>query len=157
MTVDGGCRGNGKENAVGGYGCYLEYIVDEDVIAKKEIGDYAYGTTNNIMELNGAICGFKAINDLDIEINAYLDSKYVKQGIEKGGWLESWKRNNWKTSQKKDVKNKELWIELDNLVSRFGNIKFHWVKGHMGGEDNKNEIADRICNDFMNMAEKLLK
>lgn len=149
LYTDGGCRGNGKEINVGAYGCFMEYVVDEEVFAKKEIGGKERNTTNNIMELMGAIEGLKAINR-NIRINMYLDSNYVKNGIE--SWISKWKRNNWRTTNRNPVKNKELWVELDKLVSQFDDIHFNWVKGH--ADNYGNTIADRICNDLMDELER---
>jgi ribonuclease HI len=97
-------------------------------------------TTNNQMELRAAIEALKALNEPCI-VNLTTDSKYVMQGIT--SWINNWKKNNWKNSAKKDVKNKDLWIELDKYVSKH-NVKWNWVKGHSGHE--KNEIADLLAN-----------
>ena len=70
-----------------------------------------------------------------------MRSKYVMDGIT--SWIENWKKNNWKNASKKDVKNKDLWIELDKLTTKH-NVKWNWVKGHSGHE--KNEIADALAN-----------
>ena len=92
------------------------------------------------MELKAAIEGLKILKE-PCEVNLTTDSKYVMDGIT--SWIENWKKNNWKNSSKKDVKNKDLWMELDELVSKH-NIKWNWVKGHSGHK--KNEIADALAN-----------
>ena len=97
-------------------------------------------TTNNQMELQAAIEGLKALSEPCI-VNLTTDSKYVMQGIT--SWISNWKKNNWKNAAKKDVKNKELWVELDKYES-LHDVRWHWVKGHSGHEQN--EIADRLAN-----------
>ncbi|MDB2482665.1 ribonuclease HI, partial [Gammaproteobacteria bacterium] len=96
--------------------------------------------TNNQMELRAAIEGLNALKE-SCEVNLTTDSKYVMQGIT--SWISNWKKNNWKNSAKKDVKNKDLWIELDQAVSKH-NVKWNWVKGHSGHREN--EIADQLAN-----------
>ena len=87
---------------------------------------------------------FIALKDLDAEskINLYTDSKYVKEGIT--SWINGWKKNNWTNSNKKDVKNKDLWIELD-ILSQKHNITWNWVKGHSGNIEN--DIADKLATE----------
>ena len=92
------------------------------------------------MELKAAIEGLKALKET-CEVHITTDSKYVMDGITL--WIQNWKKNNWMNSSKKEVKNKDLWIELDELTSRH-NIKWNWVKGHSGHK--KNEIADSLAN-----------
>jgi ribonuclease HI len=92
------------------------------------------------MELRAAIEGLKMLKE-PCEVNLTTDSKYVMDGIT--SWIQNWKKNNWKNAAKKDVKNKDLWIELDKQVSKH-NIKWNWVKGHSG--HIKNEIADALAN-----------
>ena len=135
IYTDGACSGN---PGIGGWGVV---ILDN----KKEIllngGDQH--TTNNKMELTAAIKAleyFEIKNDLTI----YTDSKYVKDGIE--SWIKNWKKNGWKTSTKKIVKNKELWIQLDNLINRH-NVNWKWVKGHSGLEYN--EKADELARKYI--------
>src|SRR5690554_5986195 len=95
------------------------------------------------MELTAAI---EALNALKrpCTVELYTDSQYVKNGI--GGWLFGWKKNGWKTADKKPVKNMELWQALDAAVQRH-NVTWHWVKGHAG--DEFNERADRLANEGM--------
>ena len=132
IYTDGACRGNPGE---GGWGVLIEYgsVIKEYFGGEKN-------TTNNQMELRAAIEALKALNEPCI-VNLTTDSKYVMQGIT--SWINNWKKNNWKNSAKKDVKNKDLWIELDKYVAKH-NVKWNWVKGHSGHE--KNEIADLLAN-----------
>ena len=92
------------------------------------------------MELKAAIEGLRVLKE---PCTVYLttDSKYVMDGITL--WIENWKKNKWKNASKKDVKNKDLWIELDSFVAKH-DVKWNWVKGHSGHE--KNEIADLLAN-----------
>ena len=136
IYTDGACSGNpGK----GGWGAILQY---RDNI--KEISGYSELTTNNKMELQAVIEALKLLKrKCDIEL--YTDSVYVKDGITK--WIDNWKKNNWRTSKKDDVKNKELWVELDNLVNQH-NINWNWVKGH--AENEFNNRVDRLArNEIM--------
>lgn len=96
--------------------------------------------TNNQMELMAAIEGLKALKE-PCEVTLTTDSTYVKNGIKQ--WITSWKKNGWRTSAKKDVKNKALWLELDEQVSRH-KVNWCWVKGHSGHREN--EIADQLAN-----------
>ena len=132
IYTDGACRGNPGD---GGWGVLIKY---ENT--SKEIYGGEKNTTNNKMELMAAIEGLKALNESCI-VNLTTDSKYVMQGIT--SWIDNWKKNNWKSSTKKDVKNKDLWLLLDKYVSMH-EIKWFWVKGHSGHEEN--EIADMLAN-----------
>ena len=91
------------------------------------------------MEMLAVIEGLKYLKNYT-NIIVHTDSKYVMDGIT--NWIHTWKTNNWKNSQKKDVKNKDLWQELDNISSNF-KIKWKWVKGHSGIEEN--DIADLLA------------
>ena len=132
IYTDGACRGNPGD---GGWGVLIKY---ENT--SKEIYGGEKNTTNNKMELKAAIEGLKALNESCI-VNLTTDSKYVMQGIT--SWIDNWKKNNWKSSTKKDVKNKDLWLLLDKHVSMH-QVKWFWVKGHSGHEEN--EIADTLAN-----------
>ena len=132
IYTDGACRGNPGD---GGWGVLIKY---ENT--SKEIYGGEKNTTNNKMELMAAIEGLKALNE-SCKVNLTTDSKYVMQGIT--SWIDNWKKNNWKSSTKKDVKNKDLWLLLDKYVSMH-EIKWFWVKGHSGHKEN--EIADMLAN-----------
>jgi len=132
IFTDGACRGNpGK----GGWGAVMIYG-DK----RKTINGYSDSTTNNIMELTAVIESLKALKRR-CSIVLTTDSNYVKDGITK--WIDGWKKNGWRTSNKKPVKNKELWIELDNLVQGH-TISWEWVKGHSGNP--LNDLADELAN-----------
>ena len=132
IYTDGACRGN---PGPGGWGVLIEYQDNE-----KEYFGGNKNTTNNQMELQAAIEGLKLLKEECI-VNLTTDSKYVMQGIT--SWIKKWKINKWKNSNKKDVKNKELWIELDKLCMKH-DVRWNWVKGHTGHEQN--EIADILAN-----------
>ena len=132
MYTDGACRGN---PGPGGWGVLLKFNGTQ-----KEIFGGSLSTTNNKMELKAAIEGLRLLTE-PCSINLYTDSKYVMDGITQ--WINNWKKNNWKTSTKKDVKNKELWQELDDLMDHH-EVTLHWVKGHSGDEGN--EMADMLAN-----------
>ena len=132
IFTDGACRGN---PGPGGWGALLRFGDKE-----KEINGYACETTNNIMELTAVIEALKQIKK-PYEIDITTDSTYVKNGITI--WIHNWKTNGWKTAAKKSVKNKELWIELDELI-KIHEINWIWVKGHSGHPEN--EKADELAN-----------
>ena len=132
IYTDGACRGNpGK----GGWGALIEYGD-----SKKEYYGGEIDTTNNRMELKAAIEALRALKE-PCQVNLTTDSKYVMQGITL--WIENWKKNNWKSASKKDVKNKDLWVQLDKYAT-IHNVKWFWIKGHSGHEQN--EIADQLAN-----------
>ena len=138
IYTDGACSGNpGK----GGWGAVLIY-------SDKDTEEYLSGadklTTNNKMELTATIESLKLIKKPN-DIELYTDSQYVKNGISL--WIINWKNNGWKTANKKPVANKELWIELDQIV-QFHNVTWFWVKGHSG--NHYNEIADQLAVKAMN-------
>ena len=132
IYTDGACRRN---TGIGGWGVLIEY----ENTSKEYFGGEK-NTTNNKMELQAAIEGLKVLKE-PCNVILTTDSKYVMDGIT--SWIDNWKKNNWKNAAKKDVKNKDLWIELDSFVVKH-NIKWSWVKGHSGHE--KNEIADELAN-----------
>lgn len=132
MYTDGACRGN---PGPGGWGAH---ITCEGVI--KEIFGGKLDVTNNQMELSAAIEGLAALKE-SCNVELFTDSKYVMDGITQ--WIHNWKKNNWRTAAKKDVKNKELWQRLDELIN-FHQVQWHWVKGHSG--DPGNEMADLLAN-----------
>ena len=136
IYTDGACSGNpGK----GGWGAILIYNKEERCISgSKQL------TTNNQMELTATIEALKAISKPS-NIALYTDSQYVKKGIT--SWIFNWKKNGWKTANKKPVANKDLWIELNKYVD-FHSVNWFWVKGHSG--DRYNEIADKLAVKAMN-------
>ena len=136
IYTDGACSGNpGK----GGWGAVLIYKDKQ-----KHLSGSAILTTNNKMELTAAIEALKAVKKSN-DIELYTDSQYVKNGINL--WIINWKKNGWKTANKKEVANKDLWIELDKYVTHH-NITWFWVKGHSG--NHYNEIADNLAVKAMN-------
>ena len=130
---DGACKGN---PGPGGWGAILKY--GDNV---KEIKGFAPNTTNNIMELMGVIEALKSLTR-SCEVIITTDSTYVKNGITE--WIHNWKMKGWKTANKKPVKNKEYWQQLDQEASRH-EITWVWVKGHSGHPEN--ERADELAND----------
>ena len=133
IYTDGACRGN---PGPGGWGALLECET-----YKKEIKGASQLTTNNIMELTAVIESLKLIKNPS-KIVITTDSTYVKNGITT--WIHDWKLKGWKTANKKPVKNKELWVELDNL-SNLHSIQWTWVRGHTGHLGN--ERADQLANE----------
>ena len=132
IFTDGACKGN---PGPGGWGAILRY--DE---TEKEIYGASKNTTNNIMEMTAVIESLRNLKK-PCELIITTDSKYVKNGIT--NWIHNWKKNGWKTAAKKEVKNKELWIELDLLIKKHS-ISWAWVKGHSGHPEN--ERADLLAN-----------
>ena len=131
IYTDGACSGN---PGPGGWGAVIISDSGEEHLCG---GDS--NTTNNKMELSAAINALNSIPESE-EIELFTDSNYVKNGIT--SWIHNWKRNGWKNSQKKPVKNQELWIQLDKLVEK-RKIHWNWVRGHAG--DHFNEIADQLA------------
>ena len=132
IFTDGACKGN---PGPGGWGAILRYGTTE-----KEIYGASKNTTNNIMELTAVIESLKNLKK-PCELIITTDSKYVKNGITE--WIHNWKKNGWRTAAKKEVKNKELWIELDSLI-QIHSISWDWVKGQSGHPEN--ERADLLAN-----------
>ena len=132
IYTDGACKGN---PGPGGWGAVLKYGN-----SVKEIKGFSPDTTNNIMELTAVIEALKSLTrPCDIIITT--DSNYVKDGITE--WIHQWKKKDWKTASKKQVKNKELWQALDSETHHH-NIEWKWVKGHSGHPEN--ERADELAN-----------
>ena len=131
IYTDGSCLNNP------GNGGWAAIINDNDQIIKISGGEK--NTTNNKMELMAPINALKKI-DKDKKVEIYTDSKYVKLGITE--WIHKWTKNNWQTSKKEDVKNKELWIELFELTKSF-EINWIWVKAHSG--NLLNEEVDSLA------------
>jgi len=132
LYTDGACRGN---PGPGGWGVLIQYGNK-----RKELCGGEEGTTNNRMELMAAIAGLEALKRT-CQIDIYTDSQYVRKGITE--WIHSWKKNGWKTSAKKDVKNRDLWQRLEEGIA-LHQVEWHWVKGHSGHPGN--ERADALAN-----------
>ena len=138
LFTDGACKGN---PGIGGWG-----VLIKSNHSINELKGFQLQTTNNRMELTAVIEGLKSIKN-NSNIAIITDSKYVKNGIEQ--WIINWKKNGWRTASKKPVKNKELWIELDQLISRH-TISWEWVKGHTGNVHN--EKADYLARRYIEEA-----
>ena len=132
VFTDGACRGN---PGPGGWGVLL-------IIDGKESSLFGgeKDTTNNRMELTAAIKALEVFKEESI-LTLTTDSTYVKDGITQ--WLDNWKVKNWLTASKKPVKNKDLWIKLDQLNARH-KVSWKWVKAHVGHREN--EIVDMLAN-----------
>ena len=135
IYTDGSCLENP------GNGGWAAIIIDDN--KKTQIKGSKKNTTNNQMELLAPIEALKKIPK-GSKVEIFTDSKYVKSGITE--WIHNWKKNGWKTSARKPVKNADLWQELDELVEQFS-IEWTWVKGHSGHREN--EIADELANHAM--------
>lgn len=138
IYTDGGCSGN---PGPGGWA----YILKADESFEKEASGGSVGTTNNRMELTAVTEALKAClayNPKQITINT--DSQYVRNGITT--WIHNWKRNGWRTASKDPVKNKEYWVELDELNRKLP-VTWKWVKGHAGIEGN--ERCDQLVRSEM--------
>ena len=132
IYTDGACKGN---PGVGGWGALLRFGPHE----KELFGGEAH-TTNNRMELLAVIRALEALTRSTV-VELYTDSQYVKNGIET--WIHAWRRNGWKTSDKKPVKNADLWRELETAAARH-TVRWNWVRGHAADVDN--ERADALAN-----------
>lgn len=132
LSTDGACRGN---PGPGGWGVLLRFNGVE-----RELSGAEPDTTNNRMELTAAIRGLQALKE-PCRVLLITDSEYVTNGITR--WIIDWKRRNWKTADRKAVKNEDLWRQLDE--ARNGHeVEWQWVRGHAGHADN--ERADRLAN-----------
>lgn len=148
INCDGSCRGN---PGIGGWGVWA---MDKERDINVEFYGHSPETTNNQMELSAAIVAVKLIVGAEKAI-IRTDSNYVIKGIEE--WIKNWKKNGWKASTGKPVKNVDLWIQLDNLVQT-RKIEWEWVKGHAGdvGNEKADQLANRGCDgednyeDFLN-------
>ena len=116
----------------------IAIILDSGII-QSQISGSEKNTTNNRMELMAPIMALKKIRR-ESEITIFTDSKYVKDGITE--WIKKWKLNNWKNSNKKPVKNKDLWIKLDNSCQKH-KVKWKWVKAHAGNK--LNNLVDELA------------
>jgi len=134
IATDGACKGN---PGIGGWGAILRAANGHE----KELCGAEAHTTNNRMELTGAICALNALTR-PAHVILSTDSVYVRDGIMK--WIHGWQRNGWRTADKKPVKNAELWQALLEATARH-EIDWRWVKGHSGDPDN--ERADALANE----------
>ncbi|MFZ1680818.1 MAG: ribonuclease HI [Rhizobiaceae bacterium] len=138
IFTDGACSGN---PGPGGWGVILRHGTHE-----KELSGGEAATTNNRMELMAAIAGLNALTR-HCRVDLYTDSAYVRDGI--GQWIHGWKKNGWRTADRKAVKNAELWQELDAARQRH-DVTWHWVKGHAGhpGNERADELARKGMEPF---------
>ncbi len=139
IYTDGSCLGN---PGPGGWAALLHYNGHEKLITGADPS-----TTNNRMELTAVIKALACLRQR-CDIQLFTDSKYVMDGATR--WLNNWRRNGWRTSQKKAVKNAELWQQLDQLAEKH-DIQWHWVKAHAGHEFN-----ERVDEAARQQAEQLL-
>lgn len=131
VWTDGACSGN---PGPGGWGVILSYKGTQ-----KELSGGEANTTNNRMELMGAIAALESLTR-PCTVALHTDSQYLRQGIT--AWIHGWKKNGWKTADRKPVKNEELWKRLDAALKQH-KIEWKWVKGHAG--DVMNERADELA------------
>lgn len=134
--TDGACSGN---PGPGGWGVLLQAREGDTVLKERDLSGGESDTTNNRMELLAAINALESLGRATA-ITVVTDSAYVKNGVT--SWIHGWKRNGWKTADRKPVKNAELWQKLDAERERH-DVTFHWVKGHAGHVDN--ERADELA------------
>ena len=135
IWTDGACSGN---PGPGGWGALMRSGQHE-----KELKGGEPHTTNNRMELLAAIKALQALKGPST-VRMHVDSQYLRGGIT--GWIHGWKKNGWRTADKKPVKNADLWQELDQAIKTH-DISWHWVKGHAGTEGN--ERADELAREGM--------
>ncbi|MFQ5623352.1 MAG: ribonuclease HI [Paracoccaceae bacterium] len=138
--TDGACSGN---PGPGGWGVLMVARRGGRTLRERELCGGEAGTTNNRMELMAVIAALEALERAS-DITIVTDSTYVRDGVSK--WIHNWKRNGWKTSAKKPVKNADLWQRLDAAQARH-DVTWEWVKGHAGHPEN--ERADRLARDGM--------
>ncbi len=135
IFTDGACSGN---PGPGGWGAILRWNGKE-----KELSGGDSESTNNRMELMAAISALESLKE-PCSADLYTDSSYVRDGI--GKWMIGWKKNGWKTADKKPVKNVELWQRLDK-ARKAHKVEWHWIKGHAGHPEN--ERADELARQGM--------
>jgi ribonuclease HI len=133
LYTDGACSGN---PGPGGWAFILKHPATGK---EREASGAEATTTNNRMELMAAIQGLTALKGRSI-VELYSDSQYVLKGLRE--WMKDWKARGWRTADKKPVKNRELWEQLDELIQGH-EVRFHWVRGH--SEHPENERADRLA------------
>lgn len=133
IFTDGACSGN---PGPGGFGAILRFGATE-----KELSGGEAMTTNNRMELTAAIAALEALKR-PCSVDLYTDSQYLRSGI--SSWIHGWKKNGWRTADKKPVKNIDLWQRLDSALGTH-EVRWHWVKGHAGHPEN--ERADQLARE----------
>jgi ribonuclease HI len=138
--TDGACSGN---PGPGGWGAVLIAREGDAVVKERELSGGEALTTNNRMELMAAIMALESLSRAT-PITVVTDSAYVKNGVT--GWIHAWKRNGWRTADRKEVKNADLWQRLDTARQRH-DVTWEWIKGHAGHEEN--ERADRLAREGM--------
>ncbi|MCR5102377.1 MAG: ribonuclease HI [Butyrivibrio sp.] len=148
IYTDGAARGN--PDGPGGYGVVMKVVDSKGITHTKEISAGYDKTTNNRMELMGAIIGLENLNK-PCDVDLYSDSKYVVSAFNEH-WIENWIKKGWKTSSKAPVKNIELWKRLLKAKESH-NVTFHWVKGHNGHPENErcDELATSAADDHDNL------
>lgn len=147
IWADGGCRGNGSDEAIGGYGIVLK--CDDNY---REVSEAFPNTTNNQMELAAVIKGLSILKEPSI-VHMHSDSNYVVSAFNQG-WIEKWESNGWRTANRTPVKNPELWAKLIALT-KIHKVDFIKVKGHAGNKNN--ERCDELANNAMNKLENTVK
>ena len=138
--TDGACSGN---PGPGGWGVVLQALRDGAVVKERELSGGEGQTTNNRMELMAAITALETL-EKPAQVTVVTDSAYVKNGVT--GWIHGWKRNGWRTADKKPVKNVELWQRLEAAAARH-QVTWEWIKGHAGHPEN--ERADELARTGM--------
>jgi ribonuclease HI len=133
IFTDGACAGNP------GPGGWAAILVSGE--RRRELSGFAPATTNNRMEMQAAIEALETLTER-AEADLYTDSQYLRLGMQE--WLAKWKRNGWRTSDKKPVKNADLWERLDALATSH-HVRWHWVRGHAGHPEN--ERCDELANE----------
>ena len=134
--TDGACSGN---PGPGGWGVLMRAMDGVQIIKERELSGGEADTTNNRMELMAAISALETLSRVS-EITVVTDSTYVKNGVTQ--WIHGWKRNGWRTADKKPVKNADLWQRLDTAQARH-TVHWQWIKGHAGHAEN--ERADELA------------
>jgi ribonuclease HI len=132
IFTDGACLGN---PGPGGWGAILRWREQS-----RELSGGSPATTNNRMELMGAIAALETLRRGGVRVRLYTDSMYLRDGITR--WIHQWKRNGWRTAARKPVRNEELWKRLDAAIAAH-DVEWHWVRGHAGHPEN--ERADALA------------
>lgn len=146
IYTDGACSGNGTDESPAAYAFLIEIFNNKDdksYVEKKDAAVKIGQGTNNIVELMGPIEALKVVPE-GADVRITTDSQYVVKGMTE--WIVNWKKNNWRNSQKKPVKNRELWEQLDSLCAS-RKVEFAWVRGHDGHEQN--EHVNKLAQDLL--------